>query len=171
RTGTAAAARAATAPPSEATGSADSEPNLFSLADPAPTESPSAPRAPSSTTPHAASGESAVDLVVELEQSLLSDAVRADRRRLETLLDPSWRNVCARGEVWSREDRLAASGSPDQTSAERTMEIIEARELTSDTVLLVWREHMGGSSILRSSVWVRSQDSWRQAFQQGTAES
>ncbi|MBB1027715.1 DUF4440 domain-containing protein, partial [Dietzia sp. DQ11-38-2] len=70
-----------------------------------------------------------------------------------------------------REDRLAASGSPDQTSAERTMEIIEARELTSDTVLLVWREHMGGSSILRSSVWVRSQDSWRQAFQQGTAES
>lgn len=51
------------------------------------------------------------------------------------------------------------------------MEIIEARQLTSDTVLLVWRERSPGRSILRSSVWVRSQGSWRQAFQQGTTEA
>ncbi|PAY23654.1 DUF4440 domain-containing protein [Dietzia natronolimnaea] len=151
--------RVATRPASATTdgesGPADAEPGLFSLADPAP----------------AASGESAVDLVAALERSLLDDAVRADRRRLEELLDPSWSHVCARGEVWSRADRLAACGSPDQASGERTMEIIEARQLTSDTVLLVWRERSRGGQILRSSVWVRSRDSWRQTFQQGTAEA
>ncbi|MBB1031742.1 DUF4440 domain-containing protein, partial [Dietzia sp. SLG310A2-38A2] len=67
--------------------------------------------------------------------------------------------------------RLAATGSPDQASGDPTMEVIEARELASGTILLVWRERSRGGSVLRSSVWVRSRGSWRQTFQQGTAET
>ncbi|MBB1040963.1 nuclear transport factor 2 family protein, partial [Dietzia sp. Cai40] len=127
--------------------------------------------APSTATDRSASGASDVDLVVELERSLLTDVVRGDRRRLETLLDPSWSHVCARGRVWSRGDRLAAAGSTDQASGDHTMEVIEARELASDTILVIWRERSRGDSILRSSVWVRSRGSWRQTFHQGTAET
>ncbi|MDX2356727.1 ribonuclease HI family protein [Dietzia sp. PP-33] len=129
--------------------------DLFSMED----ETPSAADRP------------AVDLVVDLERSLLTDAVRGDRAHLEALLDPSWSHVCARGEVWSRGDRLAAAESPDTATGERTMEVLEARELGSDAILLVWRERTGGGSLLRSSVWVRSRGSWRQTFQQGTPEA
>lgn len=151
-----------TATPGAAAGPADAEPDLFTLEESGSASVPSASSTPS--TP-------AVDLVVELERSLLTDTVRGDRRRLDALLDPSWSHVCARGEVWSREDRLAAAESPDRGTGDRAMEVIDARELGSDTILLVWRERSRNSSILRSSVWVRSRGSWRQTFQQGTPEA
>lgn len=157
--GASATARGVSAAPTKDTAtttkSAASEPDLFSLDDEAPE----------------ASDRSAMDLVVDLERSLLTEDVRRDRTQLETLLDPSWSHVCARGEVWSLKDRLAAADSSDRSTAERTMELLEARELGSDSILLVWRERSGDSSILRSSVWARSGSSWRQAFQQGTREA
>ncbi|MFN3339526.1 MAG: RNase H family protein [Dietzia sp.] len=140
-------------------GPVDAEPDLFSLEEPGHAAAP------------AASAASTVDLVVELERSLLTDPVRGDRRRLEALLAPSWTHVGARGEIWSLQDRLASAESPDRATGERTMEIIDARELGSDTVLLVWRERSHDGSILRSSVWVRSRGSWRQTFQQSTPEA
>ncbi|MET3859212.1 ribonuclease HI [Dietzia sp. 2505] len=173
---TATGGRPATAAPAAPAGptDADAEPDLFSLEDPGTATAPSTATAQSTTTSRSASNPpsaSEVDLVVELERSLLTDVVRGDRRRLEALLDPSWSHVCARGQIWSRGDTLAATGSPDRATGERTMEVIEARELASDTILVVWRERSRGDSILRSSVWVRSGGSWRQTFHQGTAET
>ncbi|HMT50374.1 ribonuclease HI family protein [Dietzia sp. UBA5065] len=136
---------------------AAAEPDLFSMDGPA----DPGPARPSG---------SAVDQVVGLERSLLTDAVRGDRAALSALLDPSWSHVCARGEVRTRQERLDSADSPDVVHAERTMDIIEAREVGADAVLLVWRERADGGSILRSSVWVRSGGSWRQTFQQGTRE-
>ncbi|MFJ5872115.1 RNase H family protein [Dietzia maris] len=135
--------------------SSAAEPDLFSLAD-------DADEAPDRTD---------LDLVVDLERSLLTEAVRGDRDRLEELLDPSWSHVCARGEVWSRADRLAAAGSSGRSTAERTMDLIEARRVGAESILLVWRERSGDGSTLRSSVWVHSGGSWRQTFQQGTPEA
>ena len=74
----------------------------------------------------------------------------------------------ARGEVWTLADRLAAVGGAPKRA---TMEVVEARELTPDAVLLVWREVAESGVILRSAVWLRSGDGWRQAFQQGTREA
>ncbi|MFN3602390.1 MAG: RNase H family protein [Dietzia sp.] len=148
-----------------AAGPADAEPDLFTLEDPGPASARAA------STARAALTAPAVELVVELEQSLLTDAIRGDRRRLEALLDSEWTHVCARGEVWSLQDRLAAADSSDRVTGERTMEVIDARELGSDTILLVWRERSHDGSVLRSSVWVRSRGSWRQTFQQGTPEA
>lgn len=135
--------------------SSSAEPDLFSLADDA----------------EEAPGRTDLDLVVELERSLLTEAVRGDRARLEALLDPAWSHVCARGEVWSFEDWLAAAGSPGRSTADGTMDLIEARQLGTDSILLVWRERSRDGSTLRSSVWVRSGGSWRQTFQQGTPET
>lgn len=132
------------------------EPDLFSMEQDAP--------------PAAASPGSAVDLVVDLERSLLTEAVRTDRDELASLLHPAWSHVCARGEVWSLDRRLAAVDGA--TAKEVEFDLVEARQLTPDAVLLVWRETgAGAAAILRSSVWVRSGDSWRQAFQQGTRET
>lgn len=131
------------------------EPDLFSLDD-------EAEKAPA---------RSDVELVVDLERSLLTDEVCGDRTQLETLLDPRWSHVSARGEVWSRADRLAAAGAHTGSSTGRTMDVLEARELGPDSILLVWRERSADAAILRSSVWVRSSCGWRQAFHQGTAEA
>ena len=167
--------RAATKAPARTTAAAqpaaaadDPEPDLFSMDGDAPGVA-------------TASSRPAVDTVVELERALLTDAVRHDRDRLSTLLDPAWSHVCARGEVWSLQDRLAAADSSGRvdadtdtdtdTDTERTMELIEARQVGAEAILLVWRDRSGGSSILRSSVWTRAGDSWRQTFHQGTRES
>ncbi|UVE94890.1 ribonuclease HI family protein [Dietzia sp. B32] len=135
--------------------SSAAEPDLFSLDD-------DADEAP---------GRTDLDLVVELERSLLTQTVRGDRARLEALLDPEWSHVCARGEVWSRADRLAAAGASGPSTVEPTMDLIEARRIGADSILLVWRERSGDGATLRSSVWVRSGGSWRQTFQQGTPEA
>lgn len=160
-------APAPTAPPA-------AEPDLFSMDD----DEPAA----------AARSDAAVDLVVDLERSLLTDAVRGDRSQLAALLSPSWRHICARGELWSLEDQLAAADAPDRASGDSTsMELIEARGLGSEVVLLVWREYAAGARdstargstardansgpVLRSSVWQRSEGNWKQVFQQGTPEA
>jgi ribonuclease HI len=51
------------------------------------------------------------------------------------------------------------------------MDLIEARRVGAESILLVWRERSGDGSTLRSSVWVHSGGSWRQTFQQGTPEA
>ena len=154
------------------------EPDLFSLDD----DEAARPSHP---------GDAARE-VAALERSLLTGPVRGDRDRLTGLLDPAWSHICSRGELWSLEDRLVAAdtaartgggasagagtGGEDASAVEdRSMELIEARELGPDVVLLVWRETLSGgtdrTSILRSSVWHRTGGGWRQAFQQGTPES
>src|SRR5699024_7009623 len=86
----------ATVPPRASAGAAAPEPDLFTM-----------DRAEAAPAP--ARAGAAVDLVVDLERSLLTDAVRGDRSQLAALLDRSWSHVCARGELWTREDRLAAA--------------------------------------------------------------
>ena len=133
------------------------EPDLFSLDE--------------ESTPAAA--RSAVELVVDLERSLQTGAVRSDRARLEELLAPSWSGVGARGETLTRAGRLkaatAAGRGVDRGDDAGPMDLVESRQLGADSILLVWRETTGKAATLHSSVWVRSGDSWRQAFHQATS--
>ena len=147
----------ATVPPRASAGAAAPEPDLFTM-----------DRAEAAPAP--ARAGAAVDLVVDLERSLLTDAVRGDRSQLAALLDRSWSHVCARGELWTREDRLAAADGA-RGGEQKSMELIEARDLGSDVVLLVWREVAESGSVLRSSVWHRRGGEWSQVFQQGTREA
>ena len=138
-----------------------SEPDLFSI-----DESGSAgttgsrPGAP-------AAGPAIEELVVDLERSLLTDAVRRDRKQLTRLLDVRWRQVDPAGRTWTRRELGDSGGSLEGLE----LEVIETRRLSDDVVLLLWRATSpGGASSLQSSIWQRSGDAWKQIYQQGTRE-
>lgn len=104
--------------------------------------------------------------VVALERLLLRPDVRADRRRVEGLLHPDFREFGASGHTWSREtivDALAAD-----PAAPGTAEAFAPVRLAEDVVLLTYRVR-GDPGSLRSSVWVRDRAAgWRLRFHQGT---
>ena len=108
-------------------------------------------------------------LVVRLEQALLTDEVRSDRAAVAALLDPAWEEIGGSGKRWSREDMLAAIGPLDERV---DLEVLAVDRVGQDAVLLVWRAvSASGETTLRSSLWMRSGQRWLQRFHQGTPEA
>lgn len=143
------------------TRSSSDEPDLFSLDTDAPAGSANAAAGASPA------GPAVEDLVVDLERSLLTDAVRRDRKQLTRLLDVRWRQVDASGRTWTRREVADAADS----HAGVQLEVLETRRLSDDVILLLWRATgPDGVSSLRSSIWQRMGDDWKQTFQQGTRE-
>ena len=105
--------------------------------------------------------------IVRLERLLLDDGVRSDPASVAALLHPDWEEICASGRRWSR-DEVLAQIAPLSVPVE--LELLATHELSPDTVLIVWRS-VGERAALRSSVWTRDGDRWRQRFHQGTTES
>ena len=143
------------------TRSSSDEPDLFSLD---PDASDGSAEATGGASP---AGPAVEDLVVDLERSLLTDAVRRDRKQLTRLLDVRWRQVDASGRTWSR--REIADAAAPHTGVQ--LEVLETRRLSDDVILLLWRATgPDGVSSLRSSIWQRMGEDWKQTFQQGTRE-
>ena len=134
------------------------EPDLFSIDR---GETPAADVGPDT-------GQSAADLVVELERSLLTGRTRADKKQLTRLLDVRWRQVDDSGRTWTRREVTAAARPPEDVE----LEVVETRRLSDELVLLLWRARGAGSvSSLRSSLWQRSGEDWKQIYQQATREA
>jgi len=113
-------------------------------------------------------GPAAEELVVDLERALLTDAVRGDRKQLTRLLDVRWRQVDTAGRTWTRRQL----GDAGDSLGDVELEVLETRRLSDDVVLLLWRATgQDGGSSLRSSIWQRTGDDWKQIYQQGTRES
>lgn len=113
-------------------------------------------------------GPAAEELVADLERSLLTDAVRQDRKQLTRLLDVRWRMVDPAGRTWARRD-VAESG---QSLAGVQLEVLETRRLSDEAILLLWRATgPDGAATLHSSVWQRFGNDWKQTFQQGTRQT
>lgn len=104
-----------------------------------------------------------------MERELLRPEVRSQPDRVKALLHPDFREFGASGAVWTAAtiaEHLAAH-------QERTGEPVELEEPTAtdlgpDSILLTYRAAAGRHHSLRSSVWVRHDDSWRMLFHQGT---
>jgi ribonuclease HI len=111
-------------------------------------------------------GRTDEEQVVELERSLLTDEVRSDPAAVAALLHPDWREIGASGRRWTRAEMLAEIGPIPETS----LDVQDISRLGPDTILLVWRSLTGGSSALRSSLWLRGPGGWQQVFHQGTPE-
>ncbi|WP_022925376.1 ribonuclease HI family protein [Serinicoccus marinus] len=107
------------------------------------------------------------DKVVALERSLLSDEVRADPAGVAGLLHPSWQEVGRSGRLRTRE-QLLAEIAPLAEPVE--LEVVDTQRLGADLVLVLWRGSGDGGSTLRSSLWQRTGQQWRQRFHQGTPE-
>lgn len=160
--GAGAATRAGGSTTSTTTSSSpDAEPDLFSV-----DHQTSGPGTRSrDETP--AAGPAVEDLVVDLERALLTEEVLGDRKQLTRLLDVRWRQVDSGGHTWTRRE-LSESGR-SHTGVE--LEVVETRHLSDDVVLLLWRASgPGGVTSLRSSIWQRTGDDWKQVYQQGTRE-
>ena len=120
---------------------------------------------PEPTTSHA-DQQTDEQIVVELERSLLTSAVRGSRRSLEALLHPEWCEFGSSGRVLSRAETVLGLGPVDVQ-----LEVVDTTRLGADAILLLWRAVGPQRTSLRSSVWVRVDGRWQQRFHQGTAAS
>jgi len=111
--------------------------------------------------------QTVVEHVVDLERSLLSDEVRGDRASVAALLHPDWSEIGRSGRLWTRAELLDAI-APIPGGCD--FELIEAREIASGVVRLLWRGTTDAGSTLRSSWWRSDRGDWRQVFHQGTPE-
>lgn len=103
------------------------------------------------------------DLVVDLERSLLTTAVRTSPSALAALLHPDWCEFGSSGTVLDRESAIAGLAP-----VEVDLELVEVSRLAPDLILVLWRAVGAGTTSLRSSIWVRSAGGWRQRFHHGT---
>ncbi|MFW6598011.1 RNase H family protein [Propionibacteriaceae bacterium Y2011] len=109
------------------------------------------------------------ETVVALERELLTDACRADPSAVAALLAPDWYEVGASGRLWSREELLAEIGPLRGPVA---LEVVSTSRPADEQVLLLWRAvPQDGPSTLRTSLWARRGNAYRQIFHQATAES
>ena len=142
--------------------------------------SPTAPRMPAPQASASAPQESAPLLfeaapdpepaaedhpVVALQRRWLSDAVRADRTAADALLHPRFVEHDARGRA-SGKGRTLASLAPLADPV--TVEVDGVDDLAPWVVLLRWRARSRSAVTLRSSVWVKHDDTWRLRFEQQT---
>jgi ribonuclease HI len=106
--------------------------------------------------------------VIALERSALTDEVRSDPGAMAALLHPDWEEIGQSGRLWTREEMLAETGP---LASEVSLDVVSAERITPDTILLLWRSITDDGSALRSSIWVRTPQGWRQRFHQGTPEA
>lgn len=108
---------------------------------------------------------SELDRVIDLERALLESDVRSSPRMMERLLHPSWSEVGASGRVVTRDEAVSGLGVSDTD-----LEVLDAAFLAENVALLRWRAHTDHGTSLRTSVWLREGDRWRQRHLQGTPE-
>lgn len=114
----------------------------------------------------AAHGDSAPAVVLGLEQELQTPGCRADRDRLDRLLAEDFAEIGASGQVWTRDEVIAAvtgeSGGPIEVSD------AAARRVTDDLVLVTWTSRRDGRAARRTSLWRHRDGEWELAHHQGT---
>lgn len=103
---------------------------------------------------------------LENERALCSPAVRTNRRMLEALLHPNFREVGPTGTLSDRSGAIdTMTAFPGGLSGE--FSLIEVSEVASDTVQVVYRLH-GSEHTIYSSLWQLYDDTHRLLFRQGT---
>lgn len=114
--------------------------------------------------------ESIETTVIRLEQALLDPLVRADPRRLDTLIADDFVEVGASGRAFGKSEVLARL--PVERGVAFGVEDMAACVLAPGVVLVTYtavRSHGGHCTrSRRSSVWVRNAGGWRMRYHQGT---
>ncbi len=98
---------------------------------------------------------------------LLDPNVRADPARVRALLHDDFLEFGSTGRVYNKRALL------DMMKGERHAEVVirefAVRQLAPDTALVTYRTiGESGQEARRSSVWLRTDGTWRLAFHQGT---
>ena len=104
--------------------------------------------------------------VIALQRQWLSDAVRSDRSAAEALLHPRFLEHDTAGRASGKGRTLATLKPLDDPI---TVEVEGIDELAPWVVQLRWRARSRTAVSLRSSIWVKHDDSWRLRFEQQTS--
>jgi hypothetical protein len=106
--------------------------------------------------------------VAALELELLRPDVRRSRERVEALLDPAFTEVGASGRLWTRPAIVAAMLVEHPQPALSASEV-QGRVLAPGLVLLTYVSEVPGvRRARRTSLWRRTDGSWRVVHHQGT---
>ncbi|WP_328523289.1 nuclear transport factor 2 family protein [Kribbella sp. NBC_00359] len=111
-----------------------------------------------------------VGMVVEAELSLLRPDVRSSAQAVEALLDPDFVEVGASGRRWDRPAMVAALSSGEITDPEPIHATeVAGVQLADDLVHVTYvSRRTGGAPVRRSSLWRRTDGTWRLYYHQGT---
>lgn len=105
--------------------------------------------------------------IYDREMALVDPEVRASRTRVEGLLHPDFIETGSSGEIYGRLEmvEMLAREKPGQVMV-RDYDV----EVLSDEVALAHYRSVGaaGQEVRRTSVWVRTGDTWRLRHHQGT---
>jgi hypothetical protein len=107
----------------------------------------------------------------ELEQRLLTKAVRQDAREVASLLADEFREFGSSGGTFSKAEIIGLL--PSESSVCRSLKSFEAYLVSEQAVLVTFRaiREVAGSppaESLRSSLWVLRDGRWQMLFHQGT---
>jgi hypothetical protein len=106
------------------------------------------------------------EVVVANELRLLDPAVRSDDEAVRALLHRDFVEFGASGTVWDRRSIVQATGG--DTGERIRAEGVRPVRLGPDAILLTYTARRGATASLRTSVWVRSGDTWLMLHHQGT---
>lgn len=109
--------------------------------------------------------EEAEHPVVALQRGLLSDALRSDRDAFAARLHPKFCEHDAKGRIAGK-GRFLASLAPLPEPTRLEVEGVD--ELAPWVVQLRWRARSASAVTLRSSIWIRHDETWRLRFEQAT---
>ena len=110
--------------------------------------------------------------LLQLEQEMHLNSTRKNRDRMETLLDPTFKEIGRSGRSYSRNEIL------DEFKNEESLPriLVSDANITvvgDDLVLLTYQSRHDSSDAprptLRSSLWRKHGSDWRICFHQGTA--
>ena len=104
--------------------------------------------------------------LLELEQHLLSQAVRQNAAEISRLIADDFVEFGASGKTWTKAD--VVDHLPDESFIQRTISQFTARPLSEQIVQVTYQCHTAASIILRSSIWRRQNGQWQMIFHQGT---
>ncbi len=107
-----------------------------------------------------------LDDVISAELDLLRPEVRANRTRVELLLDEDFVEIGASGRRWKRDAIIAElAGSPD---VESNVSAMSVRAVAAHVALVEYETTTPDRRVLRSSWWRKCEGGWRCFFHQGT---
>ncbi|MBC2691069.1 DUF4440 domain-containing protein [Pseudomonas kielensis] len=104
--------------------------------------------------------------LLQLEQRLLSQAVRRDADEISRLIADDFREFGASGGIWTKADLIEQL--PQQAFVQRTISQFTVKPLSEHTALVTYHCHNTQADSLRSSIWRKQGERWQMVFHQGT---
>ena len=135
------------------------EPDLFSVTPDEP------PARPAPILMERADDRDAINEIIALEKSLLTDDVRSNQIKVRQLMHPDFVEFGASGNIFTRGRMLSIIGPLENRT---TFELLGADQLGPDLIILRWRSKNALGQALRSSLWQRHEGAWKLRFHQGT---